>query len=80
MVKMKAPAGVTQVSVEQQIFKTDKSGNVTIPEVFIDRLTDIGFKPSWESITVTQSTADALKAAVAEVDAANQDLQTAEQS
>jgi hypothetical protein len=61
MVRMLAPDGITQVSVEQQNFKVAKDGFVTVPEPFIARLKDIGFKLGPFVATVSEATAQAIK-------------------
>lgn len=65
MVKMYAPKGITQVTVEQQNFKVDKDNSVTVPDNFVPKLRDIGFKVGPLTATVSTSTAAALKGAAA---------------
>jgi len=45
-VKLQAPKGTTQVSVEQQIFNVDADGTVTVPFPFVERLKGHGFVPA----------------------------------
>lgn len=78
MVRMLAPEGVTQVSVEQQNFQVDKEGFVTVPEPFIPKLRDIGFKTGPFVAEVSAETADAIKAAAAAADAAKVSAETAD--
>lgn len=61
MVKMYAPKGVDQVSVEGQNFKVDRDGYVTVPDHFQTALKHAGFKLGPTVIEVTDATAAAIK-------------------
>jgi hypothetical protein len=60
MVKMLAPKDVDQVSVEQQNFKKNKDGIVTVPDNFVPRLEAIGFRITG-AITVSEEMGQAIK-------------------
>lgn len=62
MVELTGPADVTQISVEQENFTVNKNGNFSVPEIFVAKLVDIGFKRVPARIRVSQEAADAIAA------------------
>lgn len=52
MARMLAPQGVTQVTVQQQNYKVDRDGGVTVPDHFVKQLQDIGFTLNISQITL----------------------------
>lgn len=44
IVKLQAPEGTTQVSVEQQIFNVASDGTVSVPFPFVPKLRELGFR------------------------------------
>lgn len=63
--RMQAPKGISQVTVEQQNFKVNKDGFVTVPDPFVGKLKDIGFKVGPFVVEVSAETAAAIKATAA---------------
>jgi len=60
MVELTGPADVTQISVEQENFTVNENGNFAVPEVFVSKLVDIGFKRVPARIRVSREAADAI--------------------
>ena len=61
MAKLLAPQGVDQVTVETQNFQVDSDHKVEVPDIFIPKLLDIGFKQGPFKIEVSEETAEAIK-------------------
>lgn len=67
MATMRAPQGVTQVSVEQQNFMTKPDGTVAVPDNFVAKLKEIGFQEVAQRIAVSPEAAAAIAAAAAKL-------------
>jgi hypothetical protein len=67
MATMLAPKGTTQVSVEQQVFAVDAAGMVKVPDNFVAKLKDIGFKEVAQRIAVTPEAAAEIASAAAKL-------------
>jgi hypothetical protein len=67
MATMRAPEGVTQISVEQQNFTVKEDGTVSVPDNFADKLKDIGFTHAPTRIAVTAEAAAAIAEAAAKL-------------
>ena len=67
MATMKAPEGVTQVSVETQVFEVNEGRMVKVPDLFVAKLKEIGFKEVAERISVSKEAAADIAAAAAKL-------------
>jgi|GEM_PF-2167896 hypothetical protein len=67
MATMRAPEGVTQISVEQQNFQVKDDGTVVVPDNFADRLKEIGFTHAPTRIAVSPEAAAAIAEAAAKL-------------
>jgi hypothetical protein len=67
MATMRAPQGVTQVSVEQQNFQVKPDGTVAVPDNFVAKLKEIGFQEVAQRIAVSPEAAAAIAAAAAKL-------------
>jgi hypothetical protein len=74
MATMRAPEGVTQISVEQQVFQVKEDGTVGVPDNFVAKLKDIGFQEIASRIAVTAEAAAAIAAAAAALNLPDPDL------
>jgi hypothetical protein len=67
MATMRAPQGVTQVSVEQQNFQVKPDGTVAVPDNFVAKLKEIGFQEVAQRIAVSPEAQAQIAAAAAKL-------------